>query len=68
VRFVAAGLGPSVLPREAVIGQVKARSLVLVPLADEWAERQFVIITRGGDSESATTKLLVRHLAARAKL
>ena len=68
VRFVAAGLGPAVLPREAVVGHAKARNLVFVPLADEWAERRFVIITRGGNSESATTRLFVQHLAARARL
>jgi DNA-binding transcriptional LysR family regulator len=66
VRFVAAGLGPALLPREAVIGHAKARNLVFVPLSDEWSERQFVVISRGGNGESATTRLLVRHLADRA--
>ena len=66
VRFVAAGLGPALLPREGVIGHAKARNLVFVPLSDEWSERQFVVVSRGGNSESATTRLFVRHLADRA--
>jgi len=66
VRFVAAGMGPAVLPREAAEGHAKARSLVFVPLAHEWARRQFVIVTREGNSPTATTKLLVQHLRAQA--
>jgi DNA-binding transcriptional LysR family regulator len=64
VRFVAAGMGPAVLPREAAEGHAKARSLVFVPLAHEWARRQFVIVTREASSESTTTRLLVQHLRA----
>jgi len=62
VRIVAAGLGPAVLPREAAQGHAKARSLVFVPLADDWAERRFVIATRDGSAAPATTRLLVQHL------
>lgn len=65
VRFVAAGLGPALLPREAVAGHAQARSLVFVPLADDWAHRRFVVVTRSGGGASATTRLLVEHLAAR---
>jgi DNA-binding transcriptional LysR family regulator len=66
VRFVAAGLGAAVLPREAVLGHSKARSLVFVPLSDDWAERQFVIITRRAHIQSPTTRLLIEHLRNRA--
>jgi DNA-binding transcriptional LysR family regulator len=65
VRFVAAGLGPAILPREAAIGHAKASSLIFIPLAEPWAERRFVIITRGQSADSATTQLLVRHLKSR---
>lgn len=66
VRFVAAGLGPAVLPREAALGHAKARGLAFVPLADAWAQRQFVIVTRGNASETVPTQLLIRHLRDRA--
>lgn len=66
VRFVAAGLGPAILPREAAIGHAKAHALAFVPLADAWAQRQFVIVTRGGVSDSVTTQSLVQHLKERA--
>jgi DNA-binding transcriptional LysR family regulator len=62
VRFVAAGLGPAVLPREAAMGHAKARSLVFLPLAEDWAQRQFTIVTRGGYSETAATRMLIQHL------
>src|SRR5258706_16219819 len=66
VRFVAAGLGPAVLPREAPMGHAKARLLAFVPLVDHWATRQFVIITGEGQKESATTRLLMHQLRGRA--
>lgn len=66
VRFVAAGMEPAILPREAAEGHAKARALVFVPLAHDWARRQFVIVTREGDGETATTRLLVQHLRAQA--
>jgi len=66
-RIVAAGLGPAVLPREAVAGHASATALVLVPLTDAWAERRFVIVTRADGSVSATTRLLVQHLQQAAR-
>ncbi|MET0657262.1 MAG: LysR family transcriptional regulator, partial [Steroidobacteraceae bacterium] len=62
LRFVAAGLGPAILPREAAVGHAKASLLAFVPLADEWAQRQFVIVTRSGDTTSAAARLLIEHL------
>lgn len=67
VRFVAAGLGAAILPREAAVGHARARSLAFVPLAERWARRQFVIVTRAREGASAATQLLVRHLKARAE-
>ncbi|MCW5610524.1 MAG: LysR family transcriptional regulator [Rubrivivax sp.] len=61
-RIVAAGLGPAVLPREAVEGHASAKALALVPLSDPWAQRRFLVVTRADGSVTATTRLLVRHL------
>lgn len=65
VRFVAAGLGPAILPREAAIGHAKASLLTFIPLAESWAKRHFVIVTREQSATSATTQLLVQHLKDR---
>jgi DNA-binding transcriptional LysR family regulator len=65
-RIVAAGLGPAVLPREAVEGHASARALALVPLTDAWALRTFVVCTRDDGSTTATTRLLVEHLRRQA--
>lgn len=61
-RIVAAGLGAAILPREAVRGHASAESLALVPLADAWARRRFVVVTRADGSVQAATRLLVQHL------
>ncbi|MEY3659457.1 MAG: LysR family transcriptional regulator [Pseudomonadota bacterium] len=45
-RLVAAGLGVSVLPREVVEPLAKSLDLRIVPLADSWSIRQFVICFR----------------------
>lgn len=65
-RIVAAGLGPAILPREAVQMYAARQHLVLVPLTDPWAWRQFVICMRADGSVSATTRLLVDALKAAA--
>jgi DNA-binding transcriptional LysR family regulator len=61
-RIVAAGLGPAVLPREAVVDHASAAAMVLVPLADAWAERRFVVVTRADGSAPAATRALAQHL------
>ena len=63
-RIVAAGLGLAVLPREAVAPHASAAGLTLVPLADAWAERRFVVCSRPDNLLSATARRLVEHLAA----
>lgn len=65
-RIVAAGLGPCILPREAVEGHAVATSLALVPLSDAWAERHFRVIAPADGSATATTRQLAAHLAAAA--
>lgn len=65
VRFVAAGLGPAVLPREAALGHAQASALSFVPLAEPWAQRQFVVVTRPVDLPTPVASL-VAHLRARA--
>lgn len=67
-RIVAAGLGPSILPREAVEGHAVAQALALVPLSDAWAERHFRVISRADGSATATARQLVQHLATSARL
>ena len=66
VRIVAAGLGVAILPFEASSAQVAASGLVMLPLAETWAERRFVILAREDPWLSATARLLLTHLASRA--
>jgi len=61
-RIVAAGLGPAILPREAVAMYAVSRHLAMVPLTDPWAQRQFVICHRADGGVSATTRLIVEAL------
>jgi DNA-binding transcriptional LysR family regulator len=65
-RIVAAGLGPAILPREAVQMHAASQALSLVPLTDAWAHRQFVVCLRDDGSASAATRLLVEALRAAA--
>jgi DNA-binding transcriptional LysR family regulator len=66
-RIVAAGLGLAVMPREAISHDVSAAGLALLPLAEPWAERRFVLCSRGEAGLSATARLLVEHLATKAR-
>jgi DNA-binding transcriptional LysR family regulator len=66
-RIVAAGLGPAILPREAVAQHASAAGLALVPLTDAWAERRFVCCLRNDGTVAATTKLLAEHLSRTAR-
>jgi len=65
-RIVAAGLGLAVMPREAISPDASAAGLVLLPLADAWSQRRFVICSRGEGSVSATARLLIEHLHKKA--
>lgn len=63
-RLVAAGLGLAIMPAEAATPHAGAGRLVLVPLAEAWAERRLVIVTRGAPLLSAAAGLLVQSLRA----
>lgn len=63
-RIVAAGLGLAILPVEAT--EPHAAALRLLPLAEPWAHRRFVICSRPDGLLSATTRLLVDHLRQQA--
>jgi DNA-binding transcriptional LysR family regulator len=66
-RIVAAGLGIAVLPREATAPHVSTSGLAMVPLAEAWAVRRFVICSRTDVAPSATARLLVDHLRLQAR-
>jgi DNA-binding transcriptional LysR family regulator len=61
-RIVGAGLGIAVLPHEAAAPYASAAALSMVPLAEPWALRRFVIVSRADDALSATARLLIDHL------
>lgn len=65
LRVVRAGLAISVVPREVAQLQATAYGLRLVPLAESWAERRFIICFRDAQLLSPAAQLLVEHLAAR---
>ncbi len=67
-RIVAAGLGIAILPREAAAPHAEASGLVLVPLAEDWAVRRFVVCSRGDDTLPASARRLAEHLVAAAAL
>lgn len=58
-RVVAAGLGISVVPRQVSEIYVSAGQVRIIPLLNEWAQRQFAICYRGhGDLTPAAGRLL----------
>ena len=65
-RIVAAGLGIAILPHEAVVSHATSSGLAMVPLADAWARRRFVVCSRPGAALPAAARLLIEHLEARA--
>lgn len=65
-RIVAAGLGPAIIPREAVQMHAASQGLALVPLTDAWARRQFVVCHRADGTVSAAARLLAEALRAAA--
>ena len=63
-RLVGAGLGLAILPIEAATPHAGAGRLAFVPLAETWAERQFVLVAREGLQLPASVRLLCDHLRA----
>lgn len=67
-RIVAAGLGIAVLPRETAALHAQAARLAMVPLAEAWSERRFVIVGRDHASLPASARMLAAQLVAAAAL
>jgi len=67
LRVVRAGLAVSVVPREVVEPQLARDAFKIVPLAEPWAERRFIICFRDEQSLTPAAHLLVEHLAAKAE-
>lgn len=65
-RIVAAGLGLAVLPREVAVPHAGAGRLALVPLAETWARRCFVVAMRPPPLQSVSARLLAKYLCAAA--
>lgn len=63
-RIIAAGLGVGILPREVAVPHAGAGRLALVPLAEPWAVRRFVVVTRPPPMLSASAGLLAEFLSA----
>jgi DNA-binding transcriptional LysR family regulator len=61
-RLIAAGLGLAIVPREVPVALAGAGRLALVPLAETWAERRFVVVTRPAPLASAYARLLAEFL------
>lgn len=61
-RIVAAGLGIAVIPSRAAAPHAGAGRLALVPLADAWARRRFVVASRPRTQLSPAALLLADHL------
>jgi DNA-binding transcriptional LysR family regulator len=61
-RLIAAGLGLAIVPREVPVALAGAGRLALVPLAETWAERRFVVVTRPAPLASASARLLAEFL------
>jgi DNA-binding transcriptional LysR family regulator len=61
-RLIAAGLGLGLLPREVPVSLAGAGRLALVPLAEDWAQRRFVVVTRPAPLRSAAARLLAEFL------
>lgn len=65
--FVHARLGIAILPLETALHFDISKQLCAVPLHDEWATRQFVLITRPNQYISTSTRLLLSFLMQRAQ-
>jgi DNA-binding transcriptional LysR family regulator len=67
LRVVRAGLAISLVPREVVEPMAAAADAVrIVPLAEPWAERRFIVCFRDAQQLTPAAQLLVDHLAAKA--
>ncbi|MBG9387598.1 LysR family transcriptional regulator [Caenimonas aquaedulcis] len=65
LRVVRAGLAVSLVPREVAEVYAASYGLRIVPLAEPWAQRRFIICFRDAKALSPSAQLLVDHLASR---
>jgi DNA-binding transcriptional LysR family regulator len=61
-RVVRAGLAISVVPAEVASLYARAYGLKIVPLAEDWAQRRFIVCFRDAQALSPAAQLLVDHL------
>lgn len=64
LRVVRAGLAISLVPREVADVQAAAYGLRVIPLAESWAQRRFILCFRDAQALSPAAQLLVEHLVA----
>ncbi len=65
LRVVRAGLAISLVPREVAQVHAAAYGLAIVPLAEPWARRRFIVCFRDAASLSPSAQLLLDHLVSR---
>lgn len=63
LRVVRAGLAISLVPREVAEIYAQAYGLKIIPLAEPWAQRRFIICFKDAGALSTAAHLLVEHLA-----
>jgi DNA-binding transcriptional LysR family regulator len=66
VVVVRAGLAISLVPREVADPVAARENLKVIPLAEPWAQRRFIICYRDAASLTPAAHLLVEHLASKA--
>ena len=64
IRVVQADLAISVIPLEVAQAYARARDVRIIPLADAWAHRRFVLCVKNIEQLSTAARLLVDHLGA----
>ncbi|TFF22039.1 LysR family transcriptional regulator [Jiella endophytica] len=65
-QLIGQGLGIGILPRRAIGPLATALGLSLVPLAEPWAERRFIICVQEAEAPNASTARLIAFLRDRA--
>lgn len=63
LRVVRAGLAISVVPREVAEGRIAEDGVKIIPLAEPWAKRHFIICFRDEDSLTPAARMLADHLS-----
>lgn len=65
-RVVAAGLGISVVPIEVSTTYSSVLGVRVIPLADTWAQRRFIVCCKDFESLQPAAQRMVKHLTTRA--